>query len=506
MFQAVAGRPLGGVTHRSRSARQAARLALASSLLAAPSAGDDGVRVRSFAVGDARVDVVTQEFQAATPASDAAAPGLAFVSVHDDEDTAVDAAARVLRERGGRLVEVRHGGRREIGFVLGGTEHRIDPNRIFTPAGRRATLESLSVWSQPADDVVAAFADELLTTLGVDDVDLVVALHNNTPDRYTAASYAPGGPLAADAARLQLRPGGDPDDFFFVTHEGLCTGLADRGHSVVLQNQATVADDGSLSVWCGRMGIPYVNVEAEHGHRDEQAAMLRDLLDVVAARRPTRAARVATQPPPGCDLVDLHSIDDSIVIDNPYATTENVTGARIYPDNTVFLERSAAERLARVQARLRGQGLGIKAFDGYRPHAAQKALWRVKPDTRYVADPAKGSRHNRGSAVDVALVDAAGRELPMPSAFDEFGERSHLDFTDSDSERLANREMLQKAMLAEGFVPMATEWWHFDAPGWRAFPVMDVNPYAAPLFPDGPPVACGSQSSPDGSTGTSTSR
>lgn len=443
---------------------------------------DDATAVRSFAVGDARIDVVTTTF------STTAEPvRVAFISVHDDEDTAVEAARDVLRDCGGRLLELRHTGAREIAFTLGGTQHRVDPNRIFTPAGRRATLEALSAWSQPADDVVAAFADELLSTLAVDDVDLVVAIHNNTPDRYTAATYAPGGPLAADAARVSLRPGGDPDDFFFVTDANLFAALADRGHSVILQNEATVADDGSLSVWCGRMGIPYVNVEAEHGHRTEQAAMLRDLLDAIATVRPRRDGRARETPPPGCDLVDLHAIDASIVIDNRYATTGNVTGMRLYPANVVFLERSAAERLARVQTRLRGQGLGLKVFDGYRPLAIQKALWKVKPDTRYVADPAKGSRHNRGSAVDVTLVDAAGDDLPMPSEFDEFGERSHLDFIDAPGDRLANRETLQKAMRSEGFLPLATEWWHFDAPGWRAFPVMDTNPYTSRLFPDGSP-------------------
>ncbi|MFM7206367.1 MAG: M15 family metallopeptidase [Planctomycetaceae bacterium] len=444
---------------------------------------DDATAVRSFAVGDARIDVVTTAFP-----TTAEPVRVAFISVHDDEDTAVEAAGDVLRDRGGRLLELRHTGAREIAFTLGSTQHRIDPNRIYTPAGRRATLEALSAWSQPADDVVAAFADELLSAFAVDDVDLVVALHNNTPDRYTAASYAPGGPLAADAARVSLRPGGDPDDFFFVTDANLFVALADRGHTVILQNEATVADDGSLSVWCGRMGIPYVNVEAEHGHRIEQAAMLRDLLEAVATVRPRRDGRARETPPPGCDLVNVHALDPSLVIDNHYATQANVTGMRLYPANEVFLERSAAERLARVQARLRGQGLGLKVFDGYRPLAIQKALWRIKPDPRYVADPAKGSRHNRGSAVDLTLVDATGRELPMPSEFDEFSERSHLDFTDSPGDRLANREILQKAMQAEGFRPLATEWWHFDAPGWRAFPVMDANPYEQPLFPDDHPA------------------
>ena len=465
-------------------------VAVASTLLVSLTtcARADEAAARSFLVGDARIDVVAREF--ASPQSEAPAdrPTIAFVSVHDDEDTAVEAAGDVLRDVGGRLLELRHTGAREIAFRLGGMEHRIDPNRIFTPAGRRATLEALSTWSQPADDVVAAFADELLSTLGIDEVDVVVALHNNTPDRYTAANYLPGGTLAADAAQVRLQPGSDPDDFFFVTDPALVAALADRGRSVILQNDATVKDDGSLSVWCGRMGIPYVNVEAEHGHRAEQAAMLRDLVDVLAEARPRRISRVASEPPAGCDLVDLAVVDPTLVIDNRYATTDNVTGMRLYPAPTVYLERSAAERLARVQARLRDRGLGLKVFDGYRPHAVQKALWKVKPDPRYVADPAKGSRHNRGSAVDVTLVDAGGRERPMPSAFDEFGERSHLDFTDSDDDRLANRETLQKAMRAEGFLPLATEWWHFDAPGWRAFPVMDANPYGRPLFPDGSPA------------------
>ena len=450
-------------------------------------AADSDAAARSFLVGDARVDVLAREF--AAPRSDAAArrPTIAFVSVHDDEDTAVEAAGDVLREVGGRLLELRHTGAREIGFRLGGVGHRVDPNRIFTPAGRRATLEALSTWSQPADDVVAAFTDELLSTLAIDDVDVIVALHNNTPDRYTAANYLPGGTLAADAAEVHLQPGGDPDDFFFVTDRGMFTALADRGHAAILQNEATVADDGSLSVWCGRMGIPYVNVEAEHGHRTQQAAMLRDLVAVLADATPRRSPRIAPEPPRGCELVDLKTIDPTFVIDNRYATTDNVTGIRLYPEATIYLERSAAERLARVQGALRTRGLGLKVFDGYRPHAVQRALWKAKPDARYVADPAKGSRHNRGSAVDVTLVDESGRELPMPSAFDEFGERSHLDFMDAPDEQLTNRETLQKAMQAEGFLPLATEWWHFDAPGWRAFPVMDANPYRQPLFPDADP-------------------
>ena len=450
-------------------------------------ADDSDAAARSFLVGDARIDVVARDFASPRSKAPVARPTIGFVSVHDDEETADEAAADVLRECGGRLLELRHTGAREIAFRIGGEDHRVDPNRIFTPAGRRGTLTALSTWSQPADDVVAAFADELLSTLGIDDVDIVVALHNNTPDRYTAANYLPGGTLAADAAKVHLQPGNDADDFFFVTDRRVFDALVDRGHSVILQNEATVSDDGSLSVWCGRMGMPYVNVEAEHGHRAEQAAMLRDLVEVLADTKPRQATPIATEPPRGCELVDLSTIDPTLVIDNRYATADNVTGRTLYPNAAIYLERSAAERLARVQAALRPRGLGLKVFDGYRPHAVQRALWNFRPDPRYVADPAKGSKHNRGSAVDVTLVDAERRELPMPSGYDEFNERAHLAFMDAPAEQLSNRETLQKAMRAEGFLPIATEWWHFDAPGWRAFPVMDANPYGQPLFPDASP-------------------
>ena len=192
----------------------------------------------------------------------------------------------------------------------------------------------------------------------------------------------------------------------------------------------------------------------------------------------------ATVAPKDVRLVNLRDADPTFVIDARYATTDNFVGRRMYPANEIFLEAGAAARLKIVQAGLRRQGLGLKIFDGYRPHAVQYRLWQIMPDPVYVARPEKGSRHNRACAVDVTLVDASGQELRMPTAFDEFTEAAHHDYQDLPAEVLRNRARLKHAMTSAGFEPLASEWWHYDAPGWQRFPLLDVNPYNGPLFPD----------------------
>ncbi|MFN8644953.1 MAG: M15 family metallopeptidase [Candidatus Binatia bacterium] len=134
--------------------------------------------------------------------------------------------------------------------------------------------------------------------------------------------------------------------------------------------------------------------------------------------------------------------------------------------------RRAAERLL-APAGGGGAGLGLKVFDCYRPLSVQRAMWTVF-DERYVADPAKGSRHNRGAAVDLTLVDANGRELPMPTGFDDFSARAHRDYDDLPPAVLANRAQLERLMTDAGFTGLLIEWWHFDADGWERFDVLDV--------------------------------
>lgn len=121
---------------------------------------------------------------------------------------------------------------------------------------------------------------------------------------------------------------------------------------------------------------------------------------------------------------------------------------------------------------LRPRKLGLRVLDCYRPLSVQKKFWELVPDERYVANPNKGSRHNRGFAVDLTLVDREGRELPMPSAYDDFSEKAHRDFP-APGAAGDNRALLKAAMEREGFLGLPTEWWHFDFRGWEKAPLLD---------------------------------
>lgn len=173
-------------------------------------------------------------------------------------------------------------------------------------------------------------------------------------------------------------------------------------------------------------------------------------------------------------LVAISEVNPRIIVDIRYATAENFMHQPLYPVNRCLLRESVARRLSRVQEDLEAQGLGLKVFDAYRPLSVQRRMWAVLPDPQFVADPARGSRHNRGAAVDVTLVDAHGRELAMPSGYDEFSERARTDYQGSTSIARANRNQLIRAMQRRGFKVLASEWWHFDAPGWQRYAVLDV--------------------------------
>ena len=127
-----------------------------------------------------------------------------------------------------------------------------------------------------------------------------------------------------------------------------------------------------------------------------------------------------------------------------------------------------------VQRELEKVGLGLKVWDCYRPLSVQKILWSIVPDERYVANPAKGSRHNRGCAVDLTLVDSLGNELPMPTKYDDFTEKAHRDYYNLPDTVIKNRKILEDVMKKYGFIPLPTEWWHFDAQGWENFSILDI--------------------------------
>ncbi|MEM7495669.1 MAG: M15 family metallopeptidase [Myxococcota bacterium] len=183
-------------------------------------------------------------------------------------------------------------------------------------------------------------------------------------------------------------------------------------------------------------------------------------------------------------LVNVAEIDPSIVLDIRYATRENIAGHPLYREPMCLIHRDAAEPLARVQAELRRGNSGLKIFDAYRPPSAQRALWQVISDPRYVADP-NNARHTRGTAVDVTLValdfltHEVEYEVAMPTGFDEMTERAHRDSQSENMQIWANRRMLDRVMIKHGFEPFATEWWHFDLHGWQSYPQLTVEDFAA---------------------------
>ncbi|MBI3259640.1 MAG: D-alanyl-D-alanine dipeptidase [Ignavibacteriae bacterium] len=176
---------------------------------------------------------------------------------------------------------------------------------------------------------------------------------------------------------------------------------------------------------------------------------------------------------PDTALVRLRDIDPSIRIDVRYATTNNFTGKILYPGAELYLRKEVAERLSEVQAFIMMLGFRLKVYDGYRPLSIQKILWDATKEKKYVVNPANGSKHNRGAAVDVTLVDAKGKELDMGSEFDSFSEMSNSDAKGLSENVKKNRDILTSAMQMFGFVPNSREWWHFDYEGWKKYSVLD---------------------------------
>ena len=177
-------------------------------------------------------------------------------------------------------------------------------------------------------------------------------------------------------------------------------------------------------------------------------------------------------------LVELVTLDNTIKLDIRYATADNFVGRPVYPQARAFLQKPAAKAVARVHKKLKKQGLGLVIFDGYRPWTITKLFWDVVPNEKrkFVADPAKGSKHNRGCAVDLSIFDLKTGELvDMPSGYDEFTERASPDYAGGTPEQRANRELLRKLMEDEGFTVNPNEWWHFDYKNWQDYAIYDIS-------------------------------
>jgi D-alanyl-D-alanine dipeptidase len=178
------------------------------------------------------------------------------------------------------------------------------------------------------------------------------------------------------------------------------------------------------------------------------------------------------------DLVELIKLDPTIRLDIRYATRNNFLGEKVYKERRAFLQRPAAEALVRTNQKLRAQGYGLVVFDGYRPWSVTKIFWDATPEDRkiFVADPSKGSRHNRGCAVDLSLFELkSGEIVKMPSEYDEMTERAHINYECATPEAKRLRELLRAAMAAEGFAVYEPEWWHYDYKDWKEYPIMNVQ-------------------------------
>ncbi|MBK6947212.1 MAG: M15 family metallopeptidase [Haliscomenobacter sp.] len=170
-----------------------------------------------------------------------------------------------------------------------------------------------------------------------------------------------------------------------------------------------------------------------------------------------------TSQPDTIQWTELVSLDSTIRLDLRYATSNNFVGEQLYTCPRCFLRPTVAKALLKVHRELGKKGLGLKMYDCYRPHSIQWALWKKVPDPRYVADPRKGSMHNRGSAVDLTVVElATGKELDMGTPFDYFGVEAYIDYQKLPENVLNNRKTLRDLMVANGFRTTRTEWWHFS--------------------------------------------
>ncbi len=208
-------------------------------------------------------------------------------------------------------------------------------------------------------------------------------------------------------------------------------------------------------------------------------------IDAVRPVADLRAAALAAKPPKekttlqkAPDLVDLARLEPTLKLDIRYATANNFLGTPVYTSARAFLQRPAAEALARAHKKLREHGRGLLIHDAYRPWYVTKLFFDATPAQfhLFVADPEQGSRHNRGCAVDLTLYDLeTGKAVDMVSGYDEFSDRAYPNYMGGTSEQRWERQRLRRAMEDEGFTVFEAEWWHFDYRAWRQYPLMNVT-------------------------------
>jgi hypothetical protein len=202
---------------------------------------------------------------------------IVFINLHDDEITSVDAAKRVLEEYGGLLIEVENNAQRNIRFKLDRYVYNVDPNRIFSQEGIKKSLDQPGRISCKAVDEVEKLGQRIIQLIP-EEAKCIIALHNNTPDLFSVTEYAPGNKRSVDCKKVYINAEQDTDDFFLTTDNHLYEKLADKGYNTILQDNKYCTEDGSLSVYCGKKNIRYVNCETEHGKAEQYYEMMKALI------------------------------------------------------------------------------------------------------------------------------------------------------------------------------------------------------------------------------------
>jgi D-alanyl-D-alanine dipeptidase len=239
---------------------------------------------------------------------------------------------------------------------------------------------------------------------------------------------------------------------------------------------AREADGRALTVRVNGENFRRRNIEPETGNqlRIKPVRPVSELMkEALAAQPPTETGDFRET-----DLVELRKLDPTIHLEIRYATTNNFLGTRFYSQPRAFMQRPAAEAVVRANKILKSYGYGLLIHDAYRPWYVTKVFWDATPDEKhvFVADPSKGSRHNRGCAVDLTLYNLkTGRPVEMVSTYDETTDRAYPDYPGGTSLQRWHRKLLRDVMEAQGFTVYTAEWWHFDYQDWQKYRIGNLR-------------------------------
>ncbi|MFO0280355.1 MAG: M15 family metallopeptidase, partial [Acidobacteriota bacterium] len=256
-----------------------------------------------------------------------------------------------------------------------------------------------------------------------------------------------------------------------LEHNGQLLALANRQH-LTPYNPATNPVSPAGLLWHGQTlpRLPDPNRDFRI-QLEQPVSALRPIAD--AAQPPAQPPHLL---PP--DLVNLRTLSPSLHFDIRYATSNNFMGAALYSQPAAYLQRPAAQALLRAHQQLASSRVGLLIHDAYRPWRVTRMFWDATPhhQRNFVANPAGGSRHNRGCAVDLSLYDLqSGQPLTMPSGFDEFSPRAYPDYPGGSSLERFHRRLLRRAMEQQGFTVNDDEWWHFDYQDWQRYPILNLS-------------------------------